>query len=243
MVTDDKPLGRRNYEQFASRYADAAPTKIANALYERPATLSLLPQIVAGLDVLDAGCGPGIYSEILARRGARVHAIDVTPEMIEIAGSRLAGLGVEIRQADLARPLDWLPDRRFDLILSPLALDYIADWHGVFAEFHRVARQSALLVFSVGHPMNEWRLAGASGAYHDTELFSLEWKGFGEPKPRIDSYRRPLEAMINPLVAAGWIVDRILEPRPSEVLRAADAEFYDTLTRSPYFLCVRARRA
>ena len=172
MITDEKPLGRRNYEQFASRYADAAPTKLANALYERPATLSLLPEL-AGLDVLDAGCGSGIYSEILARGGARVHAIDVTPEMIEIARSRLAGLDVDLRQADLARPLDWLPDRRFDLVLCPLALDYIADWHGVFAEFHRVARPGAYLVFSVGHPMNERLQAQKIDAERDPSLIGL----------------------------------------------------------------------
>ncbi|WP_279387450.1 hypothetical protein [Rubrobacter taiwanensis] len=35
---------------------------VALEAYERPATLSLLPD-VAGKRVLDAGCGPGVYSE------------------------------------------------------------------------------------------------------------------------------------------------------------------------------------
>ncbi|KVP25386.1 hypothetical protein WJ86_13600 [Burkholderia multivorans] len=59
--------GRRAYAEFAQRYADIAPTKPHNALYERPATLALLGD-VAGQTVLDAGCGPGICSELLARR-------------------------------------------------------------------------------------------------------------------------------------------------------------------------------
>ncbi|RAB23419.1 SAM-dependent methyltransferase, partial [Burkholderia multivorans] len=40
--------GRRAYAEFAQRYADIAPTKPHNALYERPATLALLGD-VAGL--------------------------------------------------------------------------------------------------------------------------------------------------------------------------------------------------
>ena len=66
-MTDDDPppealpLGRRNYAQFAERYAAMTPSKPHNAFYDRPAMQSLLPD-VAGRDVLDAGCGPGHYA-------------------------------------------------------------------------------------------------------------------------------------------------------------------------------------
>src|SRR5262249_8255280 len=75
------PLARRAYAGSAARYAGLAPTKPHNALYERPAVWSLLGD-VRGLRVLDAGCGPGINAETLARAGATVHAFDVTPEMV-----------------------------------------------------------------------------------------------------------------------------------------------------------------
>jgi 2-polyprenyl-6-hydroxyphenyl methylase/3-demethylubiquinone-9 3-methyltransferase len=64
-------IGGTAYSEFAERYAAIAPTKAHNALYERPATMSLLGE-VCGLQVLDAGCGPGICSEYLARGGATV---------------------------------------------------------------------------------------------------------------------------------------------------------------------------
>jgi hypothetical protein len=38
------------------------------------------------------------------------------------------------------------------------------------------------------------------------------------------------------------MIDRVLEPRPSEELRAADPVQYEKLARAPYFLHVRARR-
>ncbi|MBZ0289063.1 MAG: methyltransferase domain-containing protein, partial [Anaerolineae bacterium] len=78
-MTDSKSLGEQNYAPFAHRYAQYAETKPHNAYYDRPATLSLLPD-VAGKRVLDAGCGPGIYAEWLVDHGAQVVAFDVTPD-------------------------------------------------------------------------------------------------------------------------------------------------------------------
>ncbi|MGO4329155.1 class I SAM-dependent methyltransferase [Cupriavidus sp. 2TAF22] len=236
-----KSLGQRNYEQFAARYAAAVPTKPHNALYERPATLSLLPDDMRGLRVLDAGCGPGLFSEILAGRGASVHAFDVTPEMVVLARQRTAGLDVDVRAGNLEQPLHWLADASFDVVVCPLVLDYIEDWGPVFAEFHRVARPGALLVFSAGHPIDAWRLWG-DGNYFETEAFALPWKGFGEPDPVIDSYRRPLSGFLNPLTQTGWIFDTLLEPRPLDAMREVNPRLHAWLSRAPCFLCVRARR-
>jgi 2-polyprenyl-6-hydroxyphenyl methylase/3-demethylubiquinone-9 3-methyltransferase len=242
MTIDDKPLGERNYEQFAARFAEAVQTKPANALYERPATLSLLPAELRGLRILDAGCGPGVYAEFLARRGALVDAVDVTPDMVALARTRLAGLGIEVRRADLARPLDWLEDGRFDVVLCPLVLDNIAEWQPVFAEFHRITRPGGCFVFSVMHPMTDWELSGAGGSYHDREFFGLAWKGYGDVKPHLQSYRRSFSAILNPLIDAGWTIDHVLEPRPSDALKAVDPNFYARTARVPYFICIRAIR-
>jgi len=81
---NEPPIALAAYEKLAERFAAMADTKVENALYERPATLSLLPD-VRGLEVLDAGCGPGFYSEWLLDRGTEVTAIDVSPKMIDQA--------------------------------------------------------------------------------------------------------------------------------------------------------------
>lgn len=69
----DPPIALEAYETLADAYAEAIDTKPHNAYYERPATLSLLPE-VAGKRVLDAGCGPGAYAEWLLDRGERTRA-------------------------------------------------------------------------------------------------------------------------------------------------------------------------
>lgn len=55
----------------------------------REIMLGRLPQDLTGLRVLDAGCGTGAMTEILARRGAQVVAIDISPTLVEIAQKRL----------------------------------------------------------------------------------------------------------------------------------------------------------
>ncbi|MEJ6393260.1 magnesium protoporphyrin IX methyltransferase [Gymnodinialimonas sp. 2305UL16-5] len=55
----------------------------------RDIMLSRLPEDLTGRRILDAGCGTGAMSEILARRGADVVAIDISPQLVEIAEKRM----------------------------------------------------------------------------------------------------------------------------------------------------------
>ncbi|HEU4326442.1 MAG TPA: hypothetical protein VFS21_25095 [Roseiflexaceae bacterium] len=56
------------------------------------------------------------------------------------------------------------------------------------------------------------------------------------------TFRRPLSAAINPLLEAGFALDRLLEPQPTEAFRQADPARYARLLLRPTFLCVRARK-
>ncbi len=247
----EKSLGEQNYEQFAERYAAAVETKAHNAYYERPATLSLLPS-VQGLKVLDAGCGPGIYTEWLLKQGAQVVACDVTPQMIEITQRRIqqsvseAMARLTIHRTDLTHPLTFASNAMFDIVLCPLVLDYIADWQPVFQEFFRVLRFGGTLVFSCGHPTGDFLYTQQKqltpGNYFEVEQFVMTWRGFGEPHPVITSHRRPLGAILNPLAKAGFVLDEILEPKPIAQFQSADPEDYDKLMREPGFICIRARK-
>ncbi len=231
-----KPIALDAYEALAEAYAARIDTKPHNAYYERPATLSLLPD-VKGKRVLDAGCGPGVYAEWLADHGAEVVAFDVSAKMIRLAKQRL-GAKAKVLQADIGQLLDFLKDSSFDLVLSALALDYVRDWDKTFKEFYRVLRQPGRLVFSVGHPFAEFILRGA-GSYFETELVDYEWTGFGTPVC-VPSYRRSLGAVINPLLEAGFVLERILEPIPTEQFKQEAPQDYEELSRRPVFLCARA---
>jgi SAM-dependent methyltransferase len=234
---EEKPVAQEAYDELAEAYAARVDTKPHNAYYERPATLSLLPE-VSGRRVLDAGCGPGVYSEWLLDRGAEVVAFDANERMVRFARERL-GSRAQVIQADLGRPLAFLADGSFDVVVSPLVLDYVRDWASVFREFYRVLCPGGHLVFSAEHPFSKFYPRHQGSSYFATELVELEWTGFGIPV-RVPSYRRPLGAMIQPLLEAGFVLERLLEPVPTEEFRRRMPEDYEALMREPGFLCMRA---
>ncbi len=226
------------YEVLAEHYSALVDTKFENAYVERPATLSLLPD-VEGKRVLDAGCGPGVYSEWLIEHGATVVAIDISPKMVELARKRLPE-SVEIHLADLSEPLDFLEDNSFDLVLAPLVLDCVEDWDSLFEEFNRLLRDEGLLVFSVCHPFTEYLLR-SKGSYFDTELVETEWRGFG-PSVVMPSYRRPLASVVSSLTGAGLALEEVVEPTPIPDSEKIDPEMYEKYHKKPSFLCIRARK-
>ena len=233
----EKPIAQEAYDELADAYAALVDTKPHNAYYERPATLSLLPD-VQGKRVLDAGCGPGAYAEWLVNRGAEVVAFDANEKMVGLARERL-GNKAQIIQANLEQPLDFLRDGWFDVVVSPLVMDYVKDWDRVFAEFYRVLGEGGCLVFSMEHPYAKYDDHRDTSNYFEVELVEYEWTGFGMAV-RVPSYRRPLSEVVNPLVRAGFILEQILEPVPTEEFKQQEPDDYEILRRSPGFMCVRA---
>lgn len=237
---DDRETERsaaRTYERIADIYAAAVDTKPHNAYYDRPAVISLWPD-VTGIDVLDVGCGPGVYAEHLVERGARVTAGDISQRMCELASARL-GDRAKVLQLDLAARLP-SEDAAFDLVNAPLCLDYIRDWRHVFSEFFRVLKPGGAIVMSATHPDFDAEYFRTE-AYFEVEAVEASWTGFGEPF-RMKSYRRSLAEFINPCIEAGFRVDRILEPLPTEEFREADPRRYKRLMHRPAFLMMRLHR-
>jgi SAM-dependent methyltransferase len=233
------PIARNAYDRLAEGYAARIDAKAHNAFYDRPATLALLPP-VQGKRVLDAGCGPGVYSEWLLDQGAEVVGIDVSPRMVEQARRRLGGRAA-IHQADLAAPLGFFDANSFDVIVSALVLDHVEDWDQVFCEFFRWLRAPGHVVFSVGHPFDEFFHHHPSGNYFALEIVEQEWRWCGPPT-RVPYFRRPLQAVLDPLLGAGFVLERLVEPQPVPAFKKHDPADYEKLLRSPGFLCIRARK-
>jgi len=236
---EEQPIALAVWEQMAELYAARVETKPHNAFYERPATRSLLPP-VAGKRVLDAACGPGFLAEWLLDGGAEVVGFDVSSRMVELAEGRLQGRA-RIVLADLGRPLDFLEADSFDLVVSSLALDYVENWEPVFKEFFRVLHRPGHFVFSAGHPSDEFYDHHDSGNYFDVEQVEIVRRGFGTPIT-VPYYRRPLSGMLDPLLGAGFTLQRVLEPRPVEEFKELDPNDYRKLMKQPGFICFRAAK-
>jgi 2-polyprenyl-6-hydroxyphenyl methylase/3-demethylubiquinone-9 3-methyltransferase len=117
------------------------------AAHLQPATAEPAAPL-AGVRVLDVGCGGGHLAERLAHAGALVSGVDRSAPTIEAARrhAQASGLAIDYRAADAAA-LPY-PDASFDAVVSSDFLEHVADrLEAVLAEQARVLRPGGLLGF------------------------------------------------------------------------------------------------
>ncbi len=131
--------------------------------------------------VLDAGCGPGVFSCIAARRCKWVSALDGSASMLELARRRAANLGVANIDfhAGLIGDGAVFAGRRFDGILCSSVLEYAPDLDAALDWLtERLAPGGALLV----------SMPNAHGLYRRLERIAFRLTG----RPRYYAYVRRL---------------------------------------------------
>lgn len=116
----------------------------------RNTLLGWLPSDLRGKRVLDAGCGPGMLSYELARRGANVTAIDVSRKLIDIALERMPEdidkEGIDFQVGDMLDPRHG----EYDYVVSMDVLIHYscADAVTAVADLAERTRQSIVFTFA-----------------------------------------------------------------------------------------------
>ena len=238
-MTDDKPIALRAYEELAERYSALAEAKAENGYIEHPAMRGRLGE-VAGLTVLDAGCGPGFLAAYLAGKGAAVTGFDISPRMVELARKR-AGGAVRLFVADMAGEIPELVSGGFDIVASSLAIDYVRDWTVPLNTFYRALKPGGRLVFSVQHPLGAYLWYKPESAF-GVQYVEAKWRGFGGEPVTVPDYYRSFEEMINPLVAAGFSIEKLSDARPVPALREVSPADFERYSLTPAFLVIEARK-
>lgn len=164
---------------------------------------------VAGLRVLDLGCGTGRHALWLAAGGASVTAIDFSAGMLAEARRKPAADAVRFVVHDLHQRLPFA-DASFDLVVSGLVLEHLHRLDGFFAEAHRVLRAPGRAVVSAMHPA--MFLRGAQARFTDPVS--------GE-KVQPGSVPHQICDFIMAATRAGFRLDAISEHAPDERLAAA----------------------
>ena len=131
---------------------------------------------VAGVSLLDLGTGTGRAALALARRGARVTAVDASSEMLNVARQRAADvrLAISFKEGD-AHDLEF-PDRSFDKAVCLRVLMHAPDWRRCVSELCRVTAQRVVFDYpalaSAAALQALWRrLVHAAG--HRTEAYRV----------------------------------------------------------------------
>jgi ubiquinone/menaquinone biosynthesis C-methylase UbiE len=130
--------------EFASEERLNKRNAIFRSLVEGDSPEDLALEAVAAVrpsKLLDVGCGPGELTEKLARDvGAEVHAIDISPRMVELTRNR----GIDAQIADV----ESIPfaDGEFDCVFAAWVLYHAPDLERSIAECARVLRPRGRLV-------------------------------------------------------------------------------------------------
>ncbi|WP_326715734.1 class I SAM-dependent methyltransferase [Streptomyces sp. NBC_01474] len=229
------PAEHAYHDELGDHFAKNADTSPYNAHTDRPAMLALAGD-VAGLKILDVGCGAGHYAAELLAGGAEVVGIDGSATLLSHARERL-GDRAELRMHDAEKPLDFIDDDSFDGVVCALMLHHIADRPRLLGELRRVLRPGGWLLVSTTHPTADWRKFG--GSYYADDWVDLPLAG----GPLAAHYQRmPLETFLNELLVTGFMLEKLIEPRPTPGLRELDETAYNKLHQAPCFLAVRLLR-
>jgi SAM-dependent methyltransferase len=223
---------------MAKYYENYVDTKPWNAYYERPATLSLLPEI-KNKKILDIGCAGGWYTKYLLDNGANVTAIDVNKNMVEITKRRTQNK-CPVIQADINNGFNFINDKTVDIVLASLVLHYIKNIEKGFSEINRILKINGKIIFSIHHPLMEFIYFQREN-YMEIELLEDEWT-MGEEKIKVQFYRRPLNKMLQPLIDNGFCIEKILEPEPAKEFKEKLPEAYERLLKRPNFMLIKARK-
>jgi SAM-dependent methyltransferase len=134
------------YTDERAREAWASP-EITYGIFGVPETdLGALGD-VAGLDVVELGCGTAYFSAWLARRGARPVGVDPTPAQLATARRLQAETGIEFPLIEGVAEDVPLPDASFDLAVSEYGASIWADPYKWIPEAARLLRPGGRLVF------------------------------------------------------------------------------------------------
>lgn len=148
---------REHWDQIAQSY-DEEHRRFMTEAFERQVRCWLERQFTPDDEVLEMGCGTGIFAAMIAERVKCVTATDFSPQMLKRAAQRLSGYGnVEVRQEDACRTS--FADDSFTAVLAVNMLHHADDARAVLRECRRVLTPGGRLVIidCVGHGRSLWR--------------------------------------------------------------------------------------
>ncbi|MGJ1433740.1 class I SAM-dependent methyltransferase [Sphingobacterium spiritivorum] len=199
-------------------------------------------------DVLDLGCGYGWHCIYASQKGARnVIGVDLSAKMILKAKENSAGLDIDYRQMAI-EDIDFAPEE-FDVVISLLALHYIKDLKTVMQKVNHFLKRGGSFIFSMEHPIFTAR--AEQDWYTNEQGIRLHWPvdHYQQEGRRnamflgheVVKYHRTMETLLNGVIAAGFTINRIAEPKPSEVLLKEFPEMKDE-SRRPIFILISATK-
>jgi SAM-dependent methyltransferase len=196
---------------------------------------------LAGKAVLDAGCGQGYLSRLMATRGAAVVGVESAARLVAYAEARESERkqGITYFRRDLSRLGD--VGGPFDTVVANMVLLDIPDWQPALSNCISALKPGGLLVYSLEHPC--WAPNAMAGWAERRTAELREYLGTYEVPGGVGgaiSFHRPLSDYLQETIRLGCDIVEVAEPglTPDQV-EDPDEEI---LVHIPNFIVIAARR-
>ncbi len=220
----------------------------ANNLFEIPALFSLLPDLT-GKKVLDLGCGFGEHCMRFVEEGAdKVVGIDISEKMLEIA--KAENSHEKITYIHMAMEDIGELEEEFDVVVSSLAMHYVEDYAGVVQQVYRLLKPNGQFVFSQENPLCTCHSGGDRWTKDENmrklfmNLSNYSVEGERESVWFVDNvkkYHRMFSTIMNVLIGAGFRIEKVIEPVPTEEFLDKYPD-YEDLLHKPDFMVVKVKK-
>ncbi|MEZ4622022.1 MAG: methyltransferase domain-containing protein [Caldilineaceae bacterium] len=221
-TVENKSVKEQNtYNQYADRYAQDYISDAERGQFNFSRDVVIPPLLdlvgnVAGLTVLDAGCGEGIVSRLLAERGAQVTGIDVAPRFIELARERDRTGAIRYLCHDLSQPLPAYHEH-FDQVVSNFVLNDVPDYQGFVATLATFLKTGGRIVLSMNNPYSAVMREKVENYFDSgrSTLYSMAQRGIA-----VYYYHRTMEEYVTAFAEQGLLLRRLIDVRMSPELVA-----------------------
>jgi ubiquinone/menaquinone biosynthesis C-methylase UbiE len=215
-------MTRAQYDSIAAWYDACVRSESVPDHFVLSHLLEILGD-VRGLYICDLACGQGRLARELARRGAHVVGIDLSPRLLAIAqGNEKAqpsGIGYVL---DDAQGLHAIAGESFDGVVCHMALMDIPDLEATLQAAWRVLRSRGWFVFTITHPCfqaphSTWvtRADGSTSREIRGYFDQVHWrsKNVAGLRGKVGAYHRTLSTYVNTTIRAGFTIEHVAEPR------------------------------
>ena len=238
-------------EVFFDGYKSIRDNKVnANVLFEIPALMSLLPDL-KDKSILDLGCGYGEHCKMFIDNGAKeVTGIDISEKMLDVARRENSASSIEYINMPMEDIGCFIGKKKYDLVISSLAFHYVEDFSGVVEKVYKLLNDDGIFVFSQEHPLNSCHQGGDRWTRDENgQKLYLNLANYGVECEResvwfvdnVKKYHRTFSTIINTLVEKGFLIEKVIEPFPTEQILKEYPKYKD-LFHKPDFMLVRVRK-
>lgn len=201
-----------------------------------------------GKSVLDLGCGYGWHCKYAAAQGAAyVLGLDLSLQMIEEACKRNSSPEITYRVCGIEEYE--YPESTYDLVVSNLALHYLADLDSVFKKIYLTLKQGGTFLLNIEHPVftagvnEDWiyREDGTPEAWPVDNYFYPGERQTAFLGHTVSKQHHTLTQILMGIISAGFTLEHIEEAQPpKEMINLPGMK--DEMRR-PMMLLVKAKKA